>query len=77
MDLNASGLVTNPNVVKKCLTNTSMMSSVTKFAYVNEQAALKEPVSHSKHHGLQRFQARIVSELIHKSLVYVIYTRCN
>lgn len=58
LDLTTSELVTSPHVAKEC-------NSVAKSVFACEQTAVTDPVPHSKQSSLQRFQTRIVSELIH------------
>ena len=56
------GLVTTPKVAEKCFSSAPQQSKGTA-PNTDEQSV--ESATHPKHSGLQRFQARIVSDVYH------------
>jgi len=56
------GLVTTPKVAEKCFSS-ALQQSKGKTPNTDEPSV--ESATHPKHSGLQRFQARIVSDVIH------------
>ena len=57
LELTVPGLVTGPNVAKEHLANVSMMGDT------SYSGSPSEPITHLRHSFLQRFQARVVSDM--------------
>ena len=57
LELTVPGLVTGPNVAKKHFANASMMNETSYSGIPSES------ITHLRHSFLQRFQARVVSDM--------------